>query len=267
METERPDAIFRDPFARRLAGDRGQAIVEHIKRGRQMAWAMIVRTAVFDEIILDAVQRRGVDTVVNLAAGLDARPWRMQLPSSLRWFDIDLPDILQYKSEMLRDERPVCHYEALPTDLTDATARDVLFARLGAAAQSALIVTEGLLVYLDPEQVAALAQDLHAHPTLRWWLFDLASPRLLRWIQRDWGKSLASGNAPMKFAPAEGTGFFRPFGWREAEFRPTGEDAQRLHRQMKGAWIWRISTLFMPEAMRKEYQRMSAQVLLERQEP
>jgi O-methyltransferase involved in polyketide biosynthesis len=47
-ETERPDAIFRDPFARRLAGERGQAIVDELKRGRSMAWAMITRTAAFD---------------------------------------------------------------------------------------------------------------------------------------------------------------------------------------------------------------------------
>ena len=38
-----------------------------------MAWAMIVRTAIFDEIILDRVKRHGVDLVLNLAAGLDAR--------------------------------------------------------------------------------------------------------------------------------------------------------------------------------------------------
>src|SRR5487761_2097855 len=76
METARPDAIFRDPYARRLAGDRGDDIVDTMKQGRAMAWAMIVRTAVFDEIILDTIARHGVDTIVNLAAGLDARPWR-----------------------------------------------------------------------------------------------------------------------------------------------------------------------------------------------
>ena len=73
METERPDAIFRDPFARKLAGERGEQIVDNMKQGRAMAWAMIVRTAVFDEIILDTIPTYGIDTVINLAAGLDAR--------------------------------------------------------------------------------------------------------------------------------------------------------------------------------------------------
>ena len=83
METERPDAIFRDPFAARLAGDKGEAIVDSMKRGRQMSWAMVVRTAVFDEIIRERIRTGGADQIVNLAAGLDTRAWRMtDLPSS-----------------------------------------------------------------------------------------------------------------------------------------------------------------------------------------
>src|ERR1051325_5307588 len=89
METERPDAIFRDPFAARLAGEHGARIVDTIPRGRQMAWTMITRTAVFDEIIMGAVRGKGVDLVLNLAAGLDARPWRLDLPPRLRWVDVD----------------------------------------------------------------------------------------------------------------------------------------------------------------------------------
>ena len=124
METERPDAIFRDPFARRLAGDRGQQIVDTLPRGRQTAWAMIVRTAVFDEIILKTIERDRVDLVVNLAAGLDARPWRLEgLPASLRWIDVDLPGILSYKTETLAGETPVCRYEAVAASYRVRLAR------------------------------------------------------------------------------------------------------------------------------------------------
>src|SRR5205085_11044102 len=88
METARPDAICRDPYAARLAGEKGQAITDSMKRGRQMAWAMIVRTNSIDDLVKKAVKSDGVDLIVNLAAGLDARPWRMDLPSSLRWVDV-----------------------------------------------------------------------------------------------------------------------------------------------------------------------------------
>src|SRR5215217_4360610 len=119
METERPDAIFRDPFAARLAGEKGRAIVDSMKQGRAMAWAMIVRTAVFDEIILERVRNGNADVVLNLAAGLDARPWRMPLPPALRWIDVDLPGILDHKTDAMKNEKPVCRYEAVSLDLQD----------------------------------------------------------------------------------------------------------------------------------------------------
>jgi methyltransferase (TIGR00027 family) len=264
MESERKDAIFRDPFAATLAGARGEEIVEGMKRGRAMAWAMIVRTAVFDEIILEKVKGGGVDLVLNLAAGLDARPWRLSLPSSLRWIDVDLPDILQYKTEKLSDARPNCRYEAIPADLTDSAKRQALFTQIGSQTQRALIVTEGLLIYLTPEQVAALARDLHAPSSFRWWLIDIASPRLLDIMKKYWGAALQTANAPFLFAPAEGTLFFRPFGWEEAEFHSAVEEARRLRREMGGMWLMRLFMRFYSEARRIEARRMSGYALLER---
>ena len=264
MESARPDALFRDPYAERLAGERGHQILDSMKHGRAYAWPMIVRTAVFDEIILEAVQKKQADLVVNLAAGLDARPWRLPLPPELHWVDVDLPGILNYKTEMLRDEKPKCRYEAVTLDLRDAEARRALFARLGAESKRAIVVTEGLLIYLDPEQVGALATDLHAQSSFQEWLIDLASPQLLKRMSRTWGKSLEEGGAPFKFAPAEGSDFFRPYGWREAQFRSTWEEAKRLDRRMKGSWFWELIGRLMPKSKQEEFRRFSGYVLLER---
>lgn len=264
METARPDAIFRDPFAAKLAGERGHAIVDTMKRGRATAWAMIVRTAVFDEIILERVKNGGVDTVLNLAAGLDARAWRMPLPPNLRWIDVDLPEILEYKVETLRDEKPVCRYESVRLDLTDAAKRRALFSQVGAQSSRVLVVSEGLVIYLTPEQVGELARDLHASASFHWWLLDIASPRLLAIMQKYWGKSLQAGNAPFQFAPAEGTEFFKPFGWGEAEFRSALDDARRLDREMQMMWLFRFLSRFRSKRVREELSRFSGCVLLER---
>lgn len=264
METERPDAIFRDPFAARLAGEHGRHIVNTLPGGRGAAWAMIVRTAVFDEIIRDLVHGGGVETIVNLAAGLDARPWRLDLPKNLRWVDVDLPDILRYKAEMLKDEPTRCAYEAVHADLRESATRQALFAQLGAFVRRTLVLTEGLLVYLTAEQVAALAHDLHTQSSFRWWLIDLASPRLLEWLRKRWGKRLEEGNAPFKFGPAEGTKFFEPLGWREAQYRSQIEEAHRLKREMPMMWLWRFLSRISPPAKREEARRMSGIVLLER---
>ncbi|HEV7504902.1 MAG TPA: SAM-dependent methyltransferase [Thermoanaerobaculia bacterium] len=264
METARPDAIFRDPFAERLAGEQGHQILDEMPSGRALAWPMIVRTAVFDEIIMGAVQRKA-DLVVNLAAGLDARPWRLPLPPSLRWVDVDLPGILNFKTEMLRNEKPVCHYEAVTADLTDVQQRQTLFAQFAAGSSHALVVTEGLLIYLTPDQVAALATDLHAQPSFKEWLIDLASPQLLQRMSKTWGKNLKAAGAPFRFAPAEGVEFFRPYGWREEQFRSTWEEATRLKRTMKGAWFWNLIGRLFPKKVREGVRRFSGNVLLARE--
>jgi methyltransferase (TIGR00027 family) len=264
MESERPDALFTDPFARRLAGERGENIVDKMNQARDMAWAMIVRTAVFDELILDTISSQGIDTVINLAAGLDARPWRMRLSPGLRWIDVDLPGILDYKLDTLRESRPVCEYEAVRLDLTDTPARQALFTRLGASSRSALVITEGLLIYLSREQAGQIATDLHAAESFRYWLIDIASPRLLAIMNRSWGKSVQDGNAAFQFAPAEGTAFYANFGWKETEFRSSMDEAKRLHREMRMAWLWRIMGRLYPARTREEFRRMSGIVLMER---
>lgn len=264
METARPDAIFRDPFADRLAGERGHQILEAMPKGRAYAWPMIVRTAVFDEMILDAVRKRSADLVVNLAAGLDARPWRLPLPASLHWVDVDLPGILNYKTETLREEKPVCRYEAVVTDLRDLEARRALFSRLGAGASRAVVLSEGLLIYLTPEQVASLAADLHAQPGFAEWIMDLGSPQLLKLMERTWGQKLAASGSPFQFAPAEGTEFFKPCGWREAEYRSIWEEALRLKRTMKAAWLWNAIGRLYPKRMREGFRRFSGIVRFER---
>lgn len=264
LESDRPDAHFRDPFARRLAGERGEAIAKALPSFRSGLWPMVVRTCVFDELILRATQTEGCDTVVNLAAGLDARPYRMPLPASLRWFDVDLPEIVAYKRRVLAGERPVCGYETEPIDLREAAARRAFFERVGCEAKKALIVTEGLLVYLTEADVASLALDLHAQQSFRWWLIDIASPKLLAMLRRRWAKTLDTGGATLQFAPAEGTDFFRRYGWREIEFRSTWDESRRLRREMPAAWLWRLLARMASAERREAIRRMGGIALLER---
>lgn len=264
MESERPDALFHDPYARRLAGARGEEIVRAMPRGRAMAWPMIVRTAVMDELIVRAVERDAVHTVVNLAAGLDTRPYRLPLPAGLRWIEVDFADLLAYKEEQLGGETARCQLERVAVDLTDPVRRRALFQdAVSGGGGGTLVVTEGLLVYLAPEEVAALAVDLHA-AGFAWWLLDLGSPALLKMLSRNWGRKLATGNAPFRFAPAEGTRFFAPHGWVEAEFRSLWEEALRLKRTMPLAWLWTLIGRLYTKKKREEVRRFSGIVLLQR---
>ncbi len=263
LESERADALFHDPYARRMAGERGEEILRSLPQGRALAWPMIVRTAVMDEIVIRCV-RDGAIAVFNLAAGLDARAYRLELPPSLYWFDVDLPDMIHYRRQHLQGANPVCLHEHLAADLSDAGGLEHIIAHVAEGDGPALVITEGLLIYLTDQQVRALAQQLHEKCELRWWLIDLASPQLLRRLSKTWQPHLAAGNAPMQFAPAGGSGFFAPLGWREAEFRSVWEESLRLGRSVPGAKLWNLLLRLRSKQGRESVRRMSSIVLLER---
>jgi len=228
-ETDRPDGLFRDPFARRLADARGEEIAASMPFSDRATWAWVTRTYLFDQYITEQIAQ-GVDMVVNLAAGLDARPYRMPLPATLKWIEADLPEILAYKEEILAAEKPVCKLERVRLDLADAAARSQLFARLGNDARKVLILTEGLLIYLMTEEVGALAQDLAAPPSFQRWALDLASPGLLRLLKKNMGQQLDRAGAPLKFGPPEGPEFFAPYGWKPVDVRNPLKTAARFKR-------------------------------------
>ena len=228
-ETERADALFRDPFARRLSGERGEQIAKSLVFSEKNSWSWFTRTYVFDQFI-DRCLKEGCDLVVNLAAGLDARPYRLTLPASLKWVEVDLPEITDYKEEILRDEKPSCMLERVRLDLSDVEGRRKLFQRLAAQARKALIVSEGLIIYLTAEEVGSLASDLAAHEPFNYWLLDIASPALLRLMQKKMGKPLEEAAAPFKFAAAEGPEFFSKFGWHPVGVRSMFHVAGQLKR-------------------------------------
>jgi methyltransferase (TIGR00027 family) len=263
LESERPDALFHDPYARKMAGERGDAILKSIPRTRSMGWPMVVRTQVMDEIVLRSCGS-GLRTVLNLAAGLDARAFRLDLPESLLWIDVDLPHMIAYRREHLERARARCRHEHVAADLANPESLADVLARARDFPPPVLAVTEGLLVYLTSDQVTALATRLHREPRIASWLTDLASPLLLEMLKRSWQPSLSAAGAPLQFAPAEGTAFFAPLGWREAEFRSTWDESLRLRRSVPLAPLWQLVSRLRSKEVRERYRRMSGIVLLDR---
>jgi methyltransferase (TIGR00027 family) len=229
IESERPDAHFRDPLARRLAGERGEHIAQGVAFANRYAWSFVARTVLFDRFIADSVAA-GVDVVVNLAAGLDTRPYRMALPSELQWIEVDLPDLLAYKIAVLANETPRCRLERVALDLANVSARRDLFNRLSQQAGRAIVVTEGLVVYLDQSQVVALAEDLARTPAFERWALDMTSPALMRMMKASMGRELQNAGAPFKFAPDEGPAFFERCGWKLIEAHSLLHTAAKLRR-------------------------------------
>jgi methyltransferase (TIGR00027 family) len=145
MESARADALFYDGLADRLAGEQGRAIVAAAPRMLRNSWPIVARTKVIDDILSEAIGQ-GCDRVLNLAAGLDTRPYRLDLSSDFTWVEADLPGLLSEKERLLAGERPRCQLTRRAVDLADPVARDAFLDEALTGATKALVLTEGLLI-------------------------------------------------------------------------------------------------------------------------
>lgn len=263
LESDRADAHFRDPYARRLAGSRGQECVEKLPGGTTGSVGCVVRTILVDEFVLQEVRSRAIDGIVNLGAGLDTRPFRLPIPASVRWYDVDSPEVLQYKARQLLGCRPVCAYHSVEADLADPEEVDRFLGRVAANLERVLILTEGVLIYLTSHQVACLASALYRNPAVDCWITDLASPNLLRLGQALDMNAESSRQVTMRFAPADGHHFFRSCGWQAEAVRSCLEEGRRLDR-------WNLSESVERNLTREQWEvlrTLTTVVKFRRQEP
>jgi methyltransferase (TIGR00027 family) len=260
LETERPNAAFRDPLAGVLAGEKGRQIAQSMSGARLMSFIMVLRTTAIDRLVLSAIER-GVDTVLNLGAGLDTRPYRMELPASMRWFEADFPSMISYKNDKLAGEQAKCQLERIAVDLTDRAARKALLARVGQAGRRVLVITEGVINYLHDDEAARLAEDVHAEPAMQYWIQDYYSAEARR-HRPPWRKKMKA--APFLFSAPDWFGFFEKYGFRVLEKIGARDEAIRIRRRPPFVIPFSLMLLVMPKKLRERAQNSLGYVLLER---
>lgn len=176
-ETRRPDPLIRDEYAELLALT---PELEPVRRIVASWWApdnaaydgkfaaglqhlvnyQAVRTHFFDEFLTTA-SAAGVRQHVILAAGLDARAYRLDWPDASVVYEIDLPKVLEYKSTRLQacGAIPSCSRRSVPVDLRDdwpKALRDHGFAE----SQPTAWLAEGLLPFLSGRVQTELFGDI-----------------------------------------------------------------------------------------------------------
>ncbi|WP_343577622.1 SAM-dependent methyltransferase [Mycobacterium sp.] len=235
-ESSRADALFRDPLAERLAGTQGRAIVANSPASSRNGWWLIARTKIIDDAIAEAIAK-GCDRVLNLAAGLDTRPYRLHLPADFLWIEADLPQLIEEKTQLIADQTPHCRLTRSAVDLADPVARGAFLDEALDGAANALVLTEGLLMYLQDRDVAALSDALD-RPEVCWWMFDFGGPGLKRLMNKKMSGMLQ--NAPFIFAPENGLAYFEALGWRVLESEHLMAAARRFRRLPMFMWpaLW-----------------------------
>jgi methyltransferase (TIGR00027 family) len=265
VESARPDALFHDPLAARLAGEKGRAIAENFHTRAMTGWMTAIRTVIIDDFVRGVVAG-GVETVLCLGAGLDTRPYRLDLPSDLAWIEVDYPEMIAFKEERLEGEAPRCRLERIGADLADPAARRDLLARIDARPGRVLVLTEGVVPYLDNDQVGALAEELRGLSGVDSWIVDYVSKEGQSYRERS-GVQRQMRNAPFRFQPEDWFAFFAARGWRPREMRYLPEEGIRLGRPAPLPWryrlIMRLLRALTPPSARERFTRFSGYALLE----
>ena len=152
--SERP--LFSDPYARLFldaATERGwrRPPPHMVERIRSIGGYAASRTKWFDEFFI-AAGANGIEQVVILAAGLDARAWRLPWVDGSAVYEIEQPKVLAFKAEILHahDLAPAARYVAVPIDLRQDWPKALVEAGFEPAEPTAW-AAEGLLPYLPAD--------------------------------------------------------------------------------------------------------------------
>ena len=248
-ESARSDALFHDRLARSLAGPEG---FEILARAREVAVIeapfVPVRTIFFDRRI-----RRG-SQVVLLAAGMDARAFRLAWPVGTRVFEVDLPELLQLKERRLRGARPGCTRIAVPADLAGdwpAALEERGFRR----ELQTVWLLEGLLLYLEEVAVRSLLARLDklsaAGSTL---LADVMGRTMLLMPQLEPLLDYVRGlGAPWLFGTDDPEQLLEPLGWdvRSDDLAVFAVELGRWPFPVIPRWIPGVPRSFLVEALKR----------------
>jgi len=158
-ESARPDRLFDDPFARAFveaASAASPAIADAVAQGspdeavnQARRDSIAVRTRFCDDYLTEAT-RAGCGQVVLLAAGLDARAFRVRWPEGVRLWELDMPEVFAFKERVLasRGATPGCERTIVPMDLRAHWPHTLCEAGFDSGQRTAWLI-EGLLMYLD----------------------------------------------------------------------------------------------------------------------
>ena len=142
---------------------------------------LTIRTRLFDDALLDAVRTGSIDQVVILAAGMDARAFRLEWPAGVRLFEVDRNDVFTHKEAILArmQARPSCDRRVVEQDLSQSWVSALVHAGFDPRRKTAFLA-EGLLHYLDEPAATSLFEVLRGTAAPGSWLgLDTMNPEVL----------------------------------------------------------------------------------------
>jgi O-methyltransferase involved in polyketide biosynthesis len=216
-------------------------------------------------MIIEAVEG-GITRIVNLGSGLDTRPYRLELDSDLDWIEADLAPVNAFKAEALHDQVPRCRLSRFDIDLTDKTQWQGFLDYLGASPKPSLILSEGVMMYLDDLTVGHIAHSLYQENYIKYWIIDYFSDLYRKIYQNSTLARNLKDAAPMRFHPNDWHRFFKDYGWDTEAISYLGMTAKTLNRPLPrppvfDIWPFSLMLKFMLSLTPKNQTRKHEQMV------
>ena len=174
--TRRPDPVVNDPFAEPLVRAVGLDLFTKVASGEldfadvddgggfpRMVDTFAARARFYDDYLAEA-GKAGVRQVVIVASGLDARPYRLSWPTGTTLYEIDQPEVIEFKTTTLSELGAVPGAEHRPVgiDLREDWAAALRSAGFDAAQPTAWLAEGVLIGFLPPEAEVRLLDNVTA---------------------------------------------------------------------------------------------------------
>ncbi len=201
--------------------------------------------------------------VINLGAGLDTRPYRMSLPATLKWIEVDYSSIIDHKNSLLQNEKTKCDLTRIALDLANDEKRKEFLSSSTSRAKKVLVLTEGVVIYLTEAQVAKLANDLFDQPKIEYWITEYFTPAVYKYLKSS-VRTKKLQKSPFQFFPKDWNGFFAANGWVPQTISYSSEIARKFKRKVPMPWFAFLFKLFATQKAKESAKKMSGYMLLKK---
>lgn len=154
LHNRSPNPVLRDPYAEQAVRRVDHDFDQTGMRGA-VPLAMALRGDLFDRMVADRIAQHPEVTVLHLGCGLDSRGLRLDLPPSVEWYDIDLPEVIELRRKIY--DEPEGHH-TIAASVTDPTLFDQI-----PRDRRVLVIAEGLSMYLSAQEGTGLLRRIEQH--------------------------------------------------------------------------------------------------------
>jgi len=258
IESKKENPLFVDPFAEALIGKEGYQIMEYYesfnedkywiskKDQTEFQHTLIgIRVRWFDEMVIRELKKQNMTEkqVVILASGLDMRAYRLDFPSNTSIYEVDLPEIVEWKQKKVQEigAVPKCaNLISVSSDLSKESWLGDLESKGFKKDLATIWIVEGLVIYLDADSVKRLLSNIaRISPPGSVLALDVGNSCLTTgdWKQLD---ALKQQGNPMKFGMDYPERYMKSCGWNDVVAHQLGDKNANFGRYKMGTmprWI------------------------------